>query len=229
MGNEVALSEDLNVITAEINSYKQVAGQAIFEIGRRLKHVKENDLVHGEWQKYCEETLEISRAYANRYIKVYEEFGESNMDVYSHLGVGALYLIATLPQEEREKEHVTITGEVKTVDRMTVLEIQEIKKNLRGKNPVSSGELYIVKHKGFRGYYKIGITNNIKGRIKAFETTSPLGIKKIYSNEVDSTRALETIIHNKYDKQRRNGEWFEFDDKELDGVIEYIDNLVGVV
>lgn len=33
--NELTLSTDLNVITAEISSYKQVAGQAILEIGKR--------------------------------------------------------------------------------------------------------------------------------------------------------------------------------------------------
>lgn len=31
---EIKLSSDINVITAEINSYKQLAGQSIWEIGR---------------------------------------------------------------------------------------------------------------------------------------------------------------------------------------------------
>ena len=127
--NEIQLSNDLNVITAEIQSYKQIAGQSIFEIGRRLKHVKKNDLVHGEWQKYCEETLEMSRVYANRYITVYDEFKNSNVN--TSFGLNKLFQIATLPQEEREKEHITSKGETKTVDEMTVRELQEIKKKLR--------------------------------------------------------------------------------------------------
>lgn len=127
---ELQLSQDLNVITAEINSYKQVAGQAIFEIGRRLKHVKENDLVHGEWESYCTEQVKITPRHANRYIKVVEELG-SNQTSVSDLGINALYEIATLPEEEREKEHVTSKGETKTVDEMTVRELQEVKRKLK--------------------------------------------------------------------------------------------------
>lgn len=127
--NELQLSKDLNVITAEINSYKQVAGQAIFEIGRRLKHVKENDLVHGEFTEWLE-NIQMSYSQANRFMKVYEEL-DANLLTSRDLGVEALYHIATLPQEEREKEHITSKGETKTVDGMTVRELQEVKRKLR--------------------------------------------------------------------------------------------------
>ncbi|MED1679309.1 DUF3102 domain-containing protein [Bacillus subtilis] len=126
------LSSDLNVITAEINSYKQVAGQAIFEIGRRLKHVKENDLVHGEWEKWCRDIVNISPSQARKFIKISKELSKSNRSMSNDLGYDALYLIATIPEEEREKTHqVPSTGETKTVDEMTVRELREIKKALK--------------------------------------------------------------------------------------------------
>ena len=92
--NEISLSSDINVITAEINSYKQIAGQSIWEIGRRLNYVKENDLAHGEFINWVE-TLGMDIREAQRFMKVTSEL--PNTDTWSHLGSRALYLITTLP------------------------------------------------------------------------------------------------------------------------------------
>lgn len=129
--NELSLSSDINVITAEINSYKQIAGQSIWEIGRRLNYVKENDLAHGEFGKWLE-TVNIEHSEANRFMKVAKEL--PNYDTWQNLGNRALYLVATLPEEERTKEHVTSKGESKTPDEMTVRELQELKKQLKSKD-----------------------------------------------------------------------------------------------
>ena len=53
------------------------------------------------------------------------------MYTYTQLGLNALEMIATLPKEERTKEHTTSKGEVKTPDEMTVRELRELKKKLK--------------------------------------------------------------------------------------------------
>jgi hypothetical protein len=128
--NEIVLSNDLNVIAIEINTFKKVAGESIFEIGKRLKHVKENDLVHGEWEKWCSESINITKQQANKYIKVYETF--SNGKSTFHLGIDMLYLLSTMPEEERETpQDIPSTGETKTVYEMTVKELKEVKQKLK--------------------------------------------------------------------------------------------------
>jgi hypothetical protein len=124
------LSNDLNVITAEINSYKQVAGQSIFEIGKRLKYVKENDLAHGEFSKWLEK-IEIHPRTAQQMMKIASD-KSLDASTYTHLGTRALYEIATMTEEERDQLHtIPSTGETKTVDEMTVRELQEVKKALK--------------------------------------------------------------------------------------------------
>ena len=125
------LSTDLNVITAEINSFKQIAGQSIWEIGRRLNYVKEHDLVHGQFMEWLK-TIGFEQTEANRFMKVANEL--PNSATLHNLGSTALYLIATLPEEERDKQHTTSKGETKTVDEMTVRELQELKKQLKEKD-----------------------------------------------------------------------------------------------
>lgn len=126
--NELQLSNDLTTIETEIKSYQNIAGQSIFEIGRRLKHVKENDLAHGEWIKWLK-TINMTRSQATKFIKVSDEF--SNGSLTNHLGVNVLYEIATLPEEERTKEHTTAKGEIKTPNEMTEKELRELKKQLK--------------------------------------------------------------------------------------------------
>ncbi|MBK3496174.1 DUF3102 domain-containing protein [Viridibacillus sp. YIM B01967] len=114
---EFALSTEINVITAEINAYQRVAGEAIFEIGKRLKHAKEKDLVPGKWLKWCQEEIGIDRAQADKFIRIVDEL--SDECTYTQLGMQALYEIATLPSEQREQPHTLKGGATKTVDEMT--------------------------------------------------------------------------------------------------------------
>ena len=79
-------------------SYQNIAGQSIFEIGRRLKHVKENDLAHGEFDKWLEQ-IDMSIRQAHQFIKVSEQL--PNDSPARQLGLSVLYEIATLPGEER--------------------------------------------------------------------------------------------------------------------------------
>ncbi|WP_323058350.1 DUF3102 domain-containing protein [Limosilactobacillus reuteri] len=129
--NEIEpLSNDLTTITTEIKTYQSIGGRAIFEIGRRLNWVKEHDLAHGEFIHWLEE-LNMDRHMANKFMKIQREL--PNGYTGTHLGWKALYEIATLPKEDRNKEFTTKSGETKKPDEMTVRELRELKKQLKRK------------------------------------------------------------------------------------------------
>lgn len=122
------LSTDLTTIATEIKSYENIAGQAIFEIGRRLKWVKEHDLTHGQYLNWLK-SIKMDRTQASRFIKVSTTL--PNDGTYQHLGARALYEIATMPPEERDKPQQLDSGETKKPDEMTVRELREVKKKLK--------------------------------------------------------------------------------------------------
>lgn len=122
--NEIALSNNLSQIELEISHHKQIAGQSIWEIGRRLNHVKENDLTHGEFTNWVE-NQGIHIREAQRMMKVASEL--PNTTTLSHLGTTALHLIATLPEEAKEEQ----IQRIEDGDTPTVRELQEVKMKLK--------------------------------------------------------------------------------------------------
>lgn len=122
--NELILSDNLNQIELEINYHKQIAGQSIWEIGRRLNHVKEHNLVHGEFGEWLDK-IGIHYREANRMMTVAKQL--PNVTTLSDLGSSALYLIATLPEEEKQEQ----IQRIEDGDTPTVRELQEVKKKLK--------------------------------------------------------------------------------------------------
>ena len=131
--NELALSSDINQIELEINYHKQIAGQSIWEIGRRLNHVKENDLVHGEFIQWLNK-IGIERTEAHRFMKVAKEL--PNVDNWHHLSNRAIYLMATLPNEEKEQ----MVERVENGERIKIKEIEELKRQLKQKDEQISNQ-----------------------------------------------------------------------------------------
>lgn len=121
--NEITLSNNLSQIELEISHHKQIAGQSIWEIGRRLNHVKENDLAHGQFGKWLD-NIKISHSEARKMMTIAQQL--SNRSTLNDLGTSALYLIATLPEEEKEEQ----IQRIEDGDNPTVRELKEVKKKL---------------------------------------------------------------------------------------------------
>lgn len=130
----------LDEITQEIIDRQKRIGTSIFEIGCRLKYVKENDLTHGEFAKWLN-SIDIKSRTAQRMMQAYEQFG--NTSASTKLTVGQITELLTLPPEvDREefvqKDHVVpSTGEIKQISSMTTREVREVVGMFKG-NPSST-------------------------------------------------------------------------------------------
>lgn len=122
--NEIALSNNLPQIESEIREEKENVGKSFWEIGRRLNHVKENDLAHGQFLEWLK-TMDIERTLAHRMMKVAKEL--PNVATLQHLGNRALYLLATLPDESRQEQ----IEKIEQGETPTVRELQEVKRKLK--------------------------------------------------------------------------------------------------
>lgn len=79
----------------------------------------------------------------------------------------------------------------------------------------SNGYVYFLHGVGTR-FYKIGHSNNLDRRIKEISPKLPFSLDLVHSIWTDDRRELEAWLHRKFDLKRKEGEWFELDESDLD-------------
>lgn len=121
--NEITLSNNLDVLTDEILSFGQHINKSYWEIGRRLKFIKDEKLEHGEFLKYLDH-IKIQRDEAYKLMSISEL---PNVATLQHLPKTNLFLIATLPEDEKQEQ----IERVENGDNPTVRELQDIKRQLK--------------------------------------------------------------------------------------------------
>lgn len=175
--NEVTLSNDLQVISSEIIGFKRLAGQSIFEIGMRIKHVKENDLSHGQFEKWLD-SIRIEPSSARKMMAIAEEL-TSNRSTLNDLGMSALYLIATLPDEQKQEQIERIGNG----DNPTVRELQEIK---RENNRLKSENARLEQQK-----------ENLAEQALSAKIVEKEVIKEVIPDDYESTKQLNQTLLGK--------------------------------
>lgn len=120
-------------ITCEIKLLKQQTAQNIIEIGKRLTQVKET-LPHGQWGEWLEREAEFTDRTAQRFMRAAREF--ANTTSMSGLSPTKILALLDVPADQREElmltpQHIPSTGESKSIENMTVRELEEVKRALK--------------------------------------------------------------------------------------------------
>lgn len=221
--NEITLSNNLAQIELEINYHKQIAGQSIWEIGRRLNHVKENDLTHGEFMEWLNK-INLKRSEANRMMKVAKEL--PNYPTLGNLGTTALHLIATLPEEEKQEQ----IQRIEDGDTPTVRELQEVKKKLKlsqQANELLKGENEALKAS------KVEVRETIKEVVPDdYRATRELNKRLLLKNQElsDSMKAIEErseFINNKLNEMMAQREEVDKKSAQYDELTRAIEESQG--
>ncbi len=84
--------------------------------------------------------------------------------------------------------------------------------------------VYIVNMKGTT-YYKIGNSENVENRIKQLQTSNPMDIILIISYKCKRSELLEKTLHEIYKDKKIRGEWFIFNEDELNKCKETAEKL----
>lgn len=87
--------------------------------------------------------------------------------------------------------------------------------------------VYLIQHNNIPEYTKIGYTSNIDQRLQQLNTSSPTGVKVIYSIYSNYAYQLEQALHRKYSSYQSNLEWFKLSHEQLIDIMFWLEETVA--
>lgn len=134
--NEHQLSNNVKKIEEEIKNLGKTIGYSVIEIGRRFKHVKENNLAYGQFGAWVE-SIGFNKKEVYRFTKAYEQF--KDIPSVHQISMSKIFEMLALPasidrKEFLETKHKISSGKTKTVKEMTNQELRQLKSKLKNKN-----------------------------------------------------------------------------------------------
>src|SRR5699024_7683674 len=187
-GGNRELSEDINVLTAEIRMDLQGISDAIFRVGERLAHIRKNEMEKqkGGWNKYCVEEIGISRKQASRFIRVYKRFGGETPGSRLNKPLRILDELVDFTDEQLKQDHELLNGETKKPTDISRREIEELKKSLKaeGKKRMSLGGKGGVEE-GSANLQQLGKVNEIIAKKSGMSARNVAYLIAVYRNRLD--------------------------------------------
>jgi len=72
--------------------------------------------------------------------------------------------------------------------------------------------VYVIEHE--HGYVKIGVSENPKQRVSSLQTGCPYKISVIGQINTSTPFEVETRLHERYNKRKKRGEWYDLTARE---------------
>ncbi|RRA73951.1 DUF3102 domain-containing protein [Streptococcus agalactiae] len=195
--NEVTLSNNLQQIELDLRQENEQIGKSIWKIGCMLKHVKENDLTHGQFMDWYK-NLGYNKNFVSKAITIADKL--SNFPTLGNIGTEVLYLIATLPDEQKQEQ----IERIESGDNPTVRELQEIK---RENNRLKSENARLEQQK-----------ENLAEQALSAKIVEKEVVKEVIPDDYESTKSLNSDLLKKnkqLSKTLEETEW-ELDSKKLE-------------
>ncbi|CCW39579.1 DUF3102 domain-containing protein [Streptococcus agalactiae] len=195
--NEVTLSNNLQQIELDLRQENEQIGKSIWKIGCMLKHVKENDLTHGQFMDWYK-NLGYNKNFVSKAITIADKL--SNFPTLGNIGTEVLYLIATLPDEQKQEQ----IERIENGDNPTVRELQEIK---RENNRLKSENARLEQQK-----------ENLAEQALSAKIVEKEVVKEVIPDDYESTKSLNSDLLKKnkqLSKTLEETEW-ELDSKKLE-------------